>query len=93
MQYQQKSFNIRPVSFISVVKDDIKVSDNIMKIMLRLLSWIGFSYSVQNFKYLIEEISSCQTPKLLFLAGYYWWMFAFIGVSYKVQIQNSNGHS
>ena len=56
MQYQQKGFNIRPVSFISVVKDDIKVSDNIMKIMLRLLSWIGFSYSVQNFKYLIEEI-------------------------------------
>ena len=38
MQYQQKGFNIRPVSFISVVKDDIKVSDNIMKIMLRLLS-------------------------------------------------------
>ena len=36
MEYQQKSCNIRSVSFISVVKDDIKVSDNIMKIMLRL---------------------------------------------------------
>ena len=62
MEYQQKSCNIRSVSFISVVKDDIKVSDNIMKIMLRLWREIfkkelnRFFYSDQNFKDLIEEI-------------------------------------